>query len=91
MILSTAGASILAIAFLMPAYYLTASLFNGEKATANPWGAHGLEWQADSPPISTNFEKTPIVTDEVYDFTPTDEYEQKRGTDETYHPGEKLV
>ena len=60
------------------------------KATANPWGAHGLEWQTASPPITLNFVETPIVTDEVYDFSHTDEFEQRRGTAEITHPGEGL-
>ena len=47
----------------------------GEIATANPWGAHGLEWEVDSPPITTNFEKTPIVTDEVYDFSSIEDHD----------------
>jgi cytochrome c oxidase subunit 1 len=86
-IASSLGASVLALGLLLPAFYLTWSLKYGEPATANPWGAHGLEWETDSPPITTNFEKTPIVTDEVYDFQPIDEIEQIRGTDATYHPG----
>lgn len=69
MIASTLGASVLALGMILPAFYLTWSLKYGEHATANPWGAHGLEWEVDSPPITTNFEKTPIVTDEVYDFS----------------------
>ena len=67
-ILSTLGASILAVAFFTPATYLIWSLFKGEKASANPWGAHGLEWETSSPPDSHNFHSVPIVTDEVYDF-----------------------
>lgn len=67
-ILSTAGASVLAVGLTMPAFYLTASLIKGKKAGPNPWGAHGLEWQTASPPITTNFETVPIVTDDVYDY-----------------------
>jgi len=67
-IASSLGASILAIAFLIPGIYLVWSLFKGEKASANPWGAHGLEWETASPPDTHNFHHIPIVTDEVYDF-----------------------
>ena len=46
---------------LMPAVYLTLSLFFGEKAPANPWSATGLEWQTPSPPTVHNFDATPVV------------------------------
>ncbi|RYG32694.1 cytochrome c oxidase subunit I, partial [bacterium] len=74
-IMSSAGASVLAIGFFIPACYLIKSLFTGPKAVANPWGAHGLEWETSSPPPTTNFYQTPIVTDEVYDFDPVAEHE----------------
>jgi cytochrome c oxidase subunit 1 len=66
--MSTMGASILALAFFTPATYLIWSLFKGPKASANPWGAHGLEWETSSPPDTHNFHHIPVVTDEVYDF-----------------------
>ena len=86
-IMSSLGSTVLALGLLMPAFYLTHSLFNGAKAAANPWGAHGLEWETTSPPPQTNFYETPIVTDEVYDFDPVAEYEQMRATAEITHPG----
>jgi cytochrome c oxidase subunit 1 len=67
-IMSTAGASILGLGYLIPSFYLTISLFNGKKAGANPWGATGLEWQIPSPPIVTNFETTPIVVCGPYEY-----------------------
>ncbi|QJW93850.1 cytochrome c oxidase subunit I [Frigoriglobus tundricola] len=60
-VMSTAGASILGIGYLMPAVYLTLSLFFGKRATANPWSATGLEWQCPSPPVVHNFEHMPLV------------------------------
>ncbi len=86
-ILSTAGASVLALSLVIPGIYLTMSLKNGARASANPWGAHGLEWETASPPITTNFVETPLVTDEVYDFDPAAEYEQQRANEEMVHPG----
>ncbi len=68
-IFSTAGASILAIGLIMPLIYFTYSIFFGPKAPANPWLLPGLEWRTSSPPPTENFEKTPIVTWEAYDFT----------------------
>ena len=86
-VMSTIGASVLAIGLILPAFYLTTSLFKGARAAANPWGAHGLEWETTSPPPTTNFLETPIVTDEVYDFDPVAEYEQQRATSEIVDPG----
>lgn len=67
-ILSTAGASILALGFIMPVIYLAWSLKYGEKAAPNPWPASGLEWQTASPPPTENFTYTPVVTHEPYEF-----------------------
>ena len=44
-VLSTAGASVLAVGYLMPMIYFLWSLRYGKKAPANPWGATGLEWK----------------------------------------------
>ncbi|MBX3095783.1 MAG: cbb3-type cytochrome c oxidase subunit I [Fimbriimonadaceae bacterium] len=68
-VLSSAGSTVLGIGFLMPAFYLTASLINGKRAGRNPWGAKGLEWEhADSPPVTLNFDKPVVVTGPVYDY-----------------------
>jgi cytochrome c oxidase subunit 1 len=67
-IFSTAGASILAIGLIIPLIYFTYSIFFGEKAPANPWLLPGLEWRTASPPPTENFEETPIVTWEAYEF-----------------------
>ena len=67
-VLSTAGASILAVGFLLPACYLLWSLKYGEVAGPNPWRATGLEWQTSSPPPTHNFHQTPVVTQEAYHY-----------------------
>jgi cytochrome c oxidase subunit 1 len=67
-VLSTAGASILGFGYLLPAFYLTLSLFFGKKATANPWSATGLEWQTPSPPTLHNFEELPVVVCGPYEY-----------------------
>jgi len=69
-VLSTAGASIMALGFFLPLVYLLWSLKNGEIAGPNPWKATGLEWQTPSPPTTFNFEKTPIVTCGPYAYSP---------------------
>ena len=43
--MSTAGASILGVGYLLPMIYLIWSLKYGAEASANPWNATGLEWQ----------------------------------------------
>ncbi len=67
-VLSTAGASVLAVGYLIPLVYLLWSLRYGKMAGANPWGATGLEWKTLSPPPTHNFEETPVVRHEAYDY-----------------------
>jgi cytochrome c oxidase subunit I len=68
-VLSSAGASILAIGYLLPAIYFAWSLKYGPIAGANPWGATGLEWKIPSPPPTHNFDRIPIVTHDAYDYS----------------------
>src|SRR5246127_222940 len=65
-VLSTAGASVLAVGYVIPMIYFVWSLRFGEMAPANPWGATGLEWQTPSPPPRDNFERGPGGTRETY-------------------------
>ncbi|HOK47806.1 MAG TPA: cbb3-type cytochrome c oxidase subunit I, partial [Bryobacteraceae bacterium] len=68
-VLSTAGASILAVGYVVPLFYLFWSMRYGKIAPRNPWRASGLEWEeADSPPIKHNFEEVPTVTKEAYHY-----------------------
>ena len=67
-VLSSAGASILGVGYLIPMVYLMWSLRYGKLAGANPWGAVGLEWTTTSPPPTENFAETPIVTWNAYDY-----------------------
>jgi cytochrome c oxidase subunit 1 len=60
-VLSSAGASVLAIAYLLPALYLLWSIRYGRPAGDNPWNARGLEWQTSSPPPAENFLRAPRV------------------------------
>ncbi|HEX8169332.1 MAG TPA: cytochrome c oxidase subunit I [Thermoanaerobaculia bacterium] len=67
-VLSTAGATVLAVGYLLPMIYLAWSLKFGRRAGTNPWGAVGLEWATSSPPPKENFHDTPVVTWEAYDY-----------------------
>ena len=69
-VLSSAGATVLGAAYLLPLAYLTWSLFRGERAPPNPWHATGLEWQTPSPPRTQNFSSTPVVTERPYNYPP---------------------
>ena len=67
-VMSSAGASILAIGYLIPLIYLIWSMRYGPVAGPNPWGATGLEWQTPSPPPTENFEEIPVVTEDPYNY-----------------------
>jgi cytochrome c oxidase subunit 1 len=67
-VMSTAGASILGVGYILPLCYLIWSLRYGALAPANPWAATGLEWQTTSPPPTDNFEQTPVVTQDAYAY-----------------------
>jgi cytochrome c oxidase subunit 1 len=53
---------------VLPLFYFAYSFFKGEVAGANPWGATGLEWTTQSPPLPENFPAQPIVEEEAYDY-----------------------
>ncbi len=67
-VMSTAGASILGIGYILPLFYLIGSLWYGKPAGRNPWHATGLEWQTPSPPPTDNFEQTPVVVRPPYQY-----------------------
>jgi cytochrome c oxidase subunit I len=67
-ILSTAGATILAVGYVLPMIYFVWSMRYGKIADANPWHAAGLEWMTPSPPPTFNFDETPVVTWEAYNY-----------------------
>jgi cytochrome c oxidase subunit 1 len=48
--------------------YLLWSLKWGPRASSNPWGAKGLEWETTSPPPTDNFAIQPVVDEPAYNY-----------------------
>jgi cytochrome c oxidase subunit 1 len=69
-VMSTAGASILAVGYAMPLAYLLFTLRRPPYAEPNPWHATGLEWQTGSPPPIHNFDVPPVVREGPYAYAP---------------------
>ena len=67
-VLSTGGAVVLGVGYLLPMLYLWWSLHRGRPAGANPWSATGLEWRTPSPPPPDNFAAQPRVEGPVYAY-----------------------
>jgi cytochrome c oxidase subunit 1 len=68
-VMSTLGASVLAVGYVMPMVYLVWSWKYGPLAGPNPYQATGLEWKTASPPPLHNFDHLPVVTHEAYDYS----------------------
>jgi cytochrome c oxidase subunit 1 len=69
---SSAGASLLAIGFIIILIYLIYALARGPIAGDNPWDSGGIEWMTTSPPPKENFHETPIIDRDPHSY-------QKRG------------
>jgi cytochrome c oxidase subunit I len=65
---SSAGASILAVGYILPLAYMLWSLRYGKPASPNPWPATGLEWTTPSPPPTDNFAVIPTVNEPPYAY-----------------------
>jgi cytochrome c oxidase subunit I+III len=60
-LISTIGAGILALGFLIFLWDVVYALWKGEEAGDNPWGSDSLEWATSSPPPNYNFFRVPTV------------------------------
>lgn len=65
---STVGAFILGIGFVMTIINFLMSLRKDGYTSANPWGSRGLEWQVSSPAPPHNFEHIPVIIHHPYDY-----------------------
>jgi cytochrome c oxidase subunit I+III len=59
--LSTIGAFIIALSFLVFIYNMLSSARNGEKAPDNPWNADTLEWAVATPMPLYGFRRLPVI------------------------------
>jgi cytochrome c oxidase subunit 1 len=60
-LLSTAGAGMIVLGFLVFLVNVLVSLRRGAASGADPWGADTLEWATESPPPPYNFAHIPVV------------------------------
>ncbi|MEM8962977.1 MAG: cytochrome c oxidase subunit I [Acidobacteriota bacterium] len=74
-VMSSAGASVLAVGYMIPLVYFTWSLVAGRAAGRNPWRAVGLEWLLPSPPPTHNFHEIPTVDWEANEYRELPEVE----------------
>ena len=70
---STYGSWVLGLGLTLVLVTLLSSLKSGAKAPSNPWGGKTLEWETQSPPVTENFHRTPLVTHGPYEFATTED------------------
>jgi cytochrome c oxidase subunit 1 len=67
-LLSSAGAVVQALGYLLPLFYLAWSMRHGPAAGDNPFSATGLEWRTRSPPPTHNFDAPPKAPAAAYEY-----------------------
>jgi cytochrome c oxidase subunit 1 len=67
---STIGSWILAAGLFLALANLLVSFRRPKNAPPNPWGGKTLEWTAQSPPTTHNFETQPVLEHGPYDYRP---------------------
>ncbi|MCA9184781.1 MAG: cytochrome c oxidase subunit I [Planctomycetales bacterium] len=90
-VMSSAGASLLGVGYLIPLGYLLWSLRYGRAAGDNPWRAKGLEWTTTSPPPTENFQVTPVVTEEAYAYSAEESEAEYQRQVEEFARGEETL
>ena len=86
-VMSTAGATVLGLGYLVLIGSLLWSVFKGPRAPQNPWSAKGLEWEIATPPTLHNFETMPIVTEEAYAYD--NRHQATQGEESTTAPAQQ--
>ena len=72
-VMSSAGASMLAVGYLLPLVYLSWSLVRGQRAGAEPVGGDGAGVADLLAAAKHNFDVTPVVTRPPYQYRPEPE------------------
>jgi cytochrome c oxidase subunit 1 len=67
-VLSTGGASILALGLLVTVGYLAAAVRNGARTGQNHWHSMSFEWRSAAPPPKHNFAEPPHWEHGTYDY-----------------------
>ena len=67
-VMSSIGAYVLMVGWLVFLYMIVSSWRNGEIASANPWHAKSLEWHVPTPVPLENFLVDPVVTSDPYTY-----------------------
>jgi cytochrome c oxidase subunit I len=82
-VISSGGAVLLGVAFLVVLVYLLWALRRGPKTSANPWLSASYEWSTTSPPHKHNFARSPTFVTGPYDYgeIPPEEGRQVRYAD----------
>ncbi len=79
--LSTIGAYIFGLSFIVFLVNMIWSALRGPKAPENPWGAWTLEWFTKSPPPPENFEGVPVVKNDGTVVFVSEEVVEKYGAE----------
>jgi cytochrome c oxidase subunit 1 len=67
-LITTIGAYIIMSGMLVLLGAIIRSWGHGEPSGPNPWHANSLEWMVPTPPPLENFDVTPVVTEDPYNF-----------------------
>jgi cytochrome c oxidase subunit 1 len=66
--MSTAGAYLLMLGWIVLLYAMIHSIRHGKRAPANPWYSKTLEWHVPTPVPMENFLVDPVVTSDPYTY-----------------------
>jgi cytochrome c oxidase subunit 1 len=90
-LVSTIGAFILGIGFVLTTANIVLSLKRGKKAGNDPWKGNTLEWFTQSPPPVNNFDVVPRVRSVEPMKDIRRQIEQQTGVPHRYRSGEPLL
>jgi cytochrome c oxidase subunit 1 len=89
-VISLAG-FVLGISTFVLLYAMIKSLYDGKRATANPWRALTLEWATSSPPPTMNFNGDPVPYHDPYGYGTEDAYRYVEAQEKKYAASERAL